>query len=144
MSDLSEVPFQELIREIITRLDTDPDREGLDRTPERVEKSLKFLTKGYRMTPDDALGDGIFEERHHNMVMVKDIELYSLCEHHLLPFFGKAHVAHGADRSGGLGQRSAHGRRRGGGGLPSLHDDAGRGEAEFQDHHVGHERSVPE
>ncbi len=94
MPDISKVPFQDLIREIITRLDTDPDREGMDRTPERVEKSLKFLTQGYQMTPEDAIGDGIFEERHHNMVMVKDIELYSLCEHHLLPFFGKAHVAY--------------------------------------------------
>jgi GTP cyclohydrolase I len=94
MTDLSQEPFAELIREIIRRLDSDPDREGLNRTPERVEESMKFLTQGYHMTPEDAIGDGIFEERHHNMVMVKDIELYSLCEHHLLPFFGKAHVAY--------------------------------------------------
>ena len=94
MTDLSQEPFAELIREIIRRLDTDPDREGLNRTPERVEESMKFLTQGYHMTPEEAIGDGIFEERHHNMVMVKDIELYSLCEHHLLPFFGKAHVAY--------------------------------------------------
>jgi len=94
MTDLSQVSFQELIREMIRRLDTDPDREGLERTPERVEKSLRFLTRGYQTTPVEAIGDGIFEEKHHNMVMVKDIELYSLCEHHLLPFFGKAHVAY--------------------------------------------------
>jgi GTP cyclohydrolase I len=94
MTDLSRASFQELIREIITRLDADPDREGLERTPERVEQSMQFLTRGYHMTPEDAIGDGIFEERHHNMVMVKDIELYSMCEHHLLPFFGKAHVAY--------------------------------------------------
>jgi GTP cyclohydrolase IA len=93
-NDLSEVPFQALIREMIRRLDTDPDREGLERTPERVEKAMHFLTRGYHMTPADAIGDGIFEERHHNMVLVKDIELYSMCEHHLLPFFGKAHVAY--------------------------------------------------
>ena len=97
MTDLSQAPFQELIREIIKRLDTDPDREGLERTPERVEESMRFLTRGYHMTPEDAIGDGIFEERHHNMVLVKDIELYSLCEHHLLPFFGKAHVAYVPD-----------------------------------------------
>jgi GTP cyclohydrolase I len=94
MADLSQVSFQELIRELIQRLDVDPDREGLERTPERVEKSMRFLTRGYHMTPENAIGDGIFEERHHNMVMVKDIELYSMCEHHLLPFFGKAHVAY--------------------------------------------------
>ena len=97
MTDLSQAPFQELIREIIKRLDTDPDREGLERTPERVEESMRFLTRGYHMTPEGAIGDGIFEERHHNMVLVKDIELYSLCEHHLLPFFGKAHVAYVPD-----------------------------------------------
>ena len=92
--DLSTVPFQDLVREMIHRLDTDPDREGLSRTPERVEKALRFLTQGYHLTPQDAIGDGIFEEQHHNMVLVKDIELYSMCEHHLLPFFGKAHVAY--------------------------------------------------
>ena len=91
---LSEVPFEELVREMIARLDPDPEREGLDRTPERVAKSMEFLTKGYHLTPEDAIGDGIFDEKHHNMVLVKDIELYSLCEHHLLPFFGKAHVAY--------------------------------------------------
>jgi GTP cyclohydrolase I len=92
--DLSTVPFQDLVREMIQRLDTDPDREGLSRTPERVEKALRFLTQGYHLSPEDAIGDGIFEEQHHNMVLVKDIELYSMCEHHLLPFFGKAHVAY--------------------------------------------------
>ena len=94
ISDLSDVPFQDLVREMIRRLDTDPDREGLERTPERVEKAMRFLTQGYHLTAVDAICDGIFEESHHNMVLVKDIELYSLCEHHLLPFFGKAHVAY--------------------------------------------------
>lgn len=93
-SDLSKVSFEALVREMIVRLDPDPDRDGMDRTPERVAKSMEFLTKGYHLTPKDAIGDGIFEEHHHNMVLVKDIELYSLCEHHLLPFFGKAHVAY--------------------------------------------------
>jgi len=97
VTDLSQVPFQALIKEMIQRLDTDPGREGLEKTPERVEKSMAFLTRGYHLTPADAVGDGIFEESHHNMVLVKDIELYSLCEHHLLPFFGKAHVAYVPD-----------------------------------------------
>jgi GTP cyclohydrolase I len=91
---LSQVPFQELVREMIRRLDANPEREGMARTPERVEESLQFLTRGYHMTPAEAVGDGVFEETHHNMVLVKDIELYSMCEHHLLPFFGKAHVAY--------------------------------------------------
>ncbi|MGD2121307.1 MAG: GTP cyclohydrolase I FolE, partial [Gemmatimonadota bacterium] len=93
-TNLSEVPFEELVREMIARLDPEPDREGMDRTPERVAKAMKFLTRGYHLTPEEAIGDGIFEETHHNMVLVKDIELYSMCEHHLLPFFGKAHVAY--------------------------------------------------
>jgi len=92
--DLSRVPFEELVREMIARLDPDPGREGMDRTPQRVAEAMRFLTRGYHMTPEEAIGDGIFEERHHNMVLVKDIELYSMCEHHLLPFFGKAHVAY--------------------------------------------------
>ncbi len=93
-ADLSQVSFEALVREMIGRLDPDPNREGMDRTPARVAEAMKFLTRGYHMTPADAVGDGIFEEKHHNMVMVKDIELYSMCEHHLLPFFGKAHVAY--------------------------------------------------
>jgi len=93
-ADLSQVSFEALVREMIVRLDPDPDRDGMDRTPERVAESMESLTRGYRMTPEEAIGDGIFEERHHNMIMVKDIELYSMCEHHLLPFFGKAHVAY--------------------------------------------------
>jgi GTP cyclohydrolase I len=92
--DLSQVPFEALVREMIVRLDPEPDRDGMDRTPQRVAESMKFLTRGYSMTPEEAIGDGIFDERHHNMVLVKDIELYSMCEHHLLPFFGKAHVAY--------------------------------------------------
>ena len=93
-ADLSQVSFEALVREMIVRLDPDPDRDGMDRTPKRVADSMEFLTRGYRITPEEAIGDGIFEEKHHNMVLVKDIELYSMCEHHLLPFFGKAHVAY--------------------------------------------------
>jgi GTP cyclohydrolase IA len=87
-------PFADKVREIITALGEDNGREGLLKTPERVEKSLRFLTQGYWMTVEDVVGDAVFEERHQSMIMVRDIELYSLCEHHMLPFFGRAHVAY--------------------------------------------------
>ena len=92
--DLSRVSYEALVAEMIRRNGDDPEREGMQKTPERVRKAWEFMTRGYRMTPADAIGDALFEERHHNMVLVKDIELYSMCEHHLLPFFGKAHVAY--------------------------------------------------
>ena len=94
LTDLSDVPFESLVAEMIRRLGDDPERDGMSKTPERVKKSLEFLTQGYRLTPQDAVGDALFEEHHRNMVLVKDIEMYSMCEHHLLPFFGKAHVAY--------------------------------------------------
>ncbi len=87
-------PFQELIREQLRQLGEDPDRQGLLKTPERVEKSLKWLTRGQELRVEDVIGDAVFDEGHHNMVLVKDIEMYSLCEHHMLPFFGKVHIAY--------------------------------------------------
>jgi len=92
--DLTDVPFQSLIAEMVRRLGDDPEREGMLKTPERVEKAMKFLTSGYHRSPDEVIGDALFAERHRNMVLVKDIEMYSLCEHHLLPFFGKVHIAY--------------------------------------------------
>jgi len=92
--DLREVAFSELVREMIRRLGDDPDRQGLRRTPDRVVESLQFLTQGYAASPKAAVGNALFEEPHQNMVIVKEIEMYSLCEHHLLPFFGKVHVAY--------------------------------------------------
>ncbi len=92
--DLSGASFEDLVAEMIRRLGDDPQREGMLKTPARVAKSLAFLTKGYQETPEDVIGDALFEESHRNMVLVKDIEVYSLCEHHMLPFFGKAHVAY--------------------------------------------------
>jgi GTP cyclohydrolase I len=87
--------LEQLVREQITLLGEDPEREGLRRTPQRVAKSMAFLTQGYGLRVDEVVGAGVFDaEAHENMVMVRDIELYSLCEHHLLPFFGKAHVAY--------------------------------------------------
>ena len=93
-SDLSGASFEELVAEMIRRLGEDPEREGLKRTPERVAKSMAFLTRGYGMQSDEVINGALFEESHRNMVLVKDIEMYSLCEHHLLPFFGKVHVAY--------------------------------------------------
>jgi GTP cyclohydrolase IA len=92
--DLSRVPFEELVREQLRRLGEDPERDGLRDTPARVERALMELTRGYRSTTEEAIGNGVFVEEHDNMILVKDIELYSLCEHHMLPFVGKAHVAY--------------------------------------------------
>lgn len=87
-----------LVREQLGLLGEDPERIGLRRTPERVAASLAFLTRGYHLDVHEVVGNGVFEEAHENMVLVRDIELYSLCEHHMLPFFGKAHIAYIPDR----------------------------------------------
>ncbi len=92
--DLSGVPYEDLVREQLRRLGEDPERPGLEGTPERVESAMKWLTRGYRTTAEEAIGSGIFVEPHDNMILVKDIEVYSLCEHHMLPFVGRAHVAY--------------------------------------------------
>jgi len=93
-SGLEDVPLEALVRETLKRIGEDPSRQGLLRTPERVSNSLTWLTRGYRMSPEQVIGDALFDEDHHNMVIVKDIEMYSLCEHHMLPFFGKVHIAY--------------------------------------------------
>ena len=84
----------EKYRTILKDIGEDPDREGLQKTPERVAKALQFLTHGYDLDPPEILRSAMFREEYQQMVIVKDIEIYSLCEHHLLPFFGKAHVAY--------------------------------------------------
>ena len=81
-------------REILRLLGEDPEREGLIKTPERVAKAMSFITKGYAQDPIEILRSAIFKEEHQQMVLVKDIELFSVCEHHMLPFIGKAHVAY--------------------------------------------------
>jgi GTP cyclohydrolase I len=91
---LGEVSTEELIREILSRLGEDPGRQGLLATPSRVEKSLGELTKGYNEDPTMILRGALFDEDYDEMVIVKDIEMFSLCEHHMLPFFGKVHVAY--------------------------------------------------
>ena len=86
--------YRELVRRQLLALGEDPGRDGLRRTPERVEKAMRWLTRGYAMSVDDVIRGAIFDEDHHNMVIVKDIEMYSMCEHHMLPFFGKVHIAY--------------------------------------------------
>ncbi len=90
----ARIPFETLVREMLVQLSEDPQREGLAATPARVEASLKWLTRGYQMSVEDVIGDAIFQESHESMICVRDIEIYSLCEHHMLPFYGKAHVAY--------------------------------------------------
>ena len=90
----SPAPFADKIRDMLAALGENPGREGLLKTPERVEKAMRFLTQGYAMSVDEVIGDALFDESHQSMIMVRDIELYSLCEHHILPFFGRAHVAY--------------------------------------------------
>ena len=96
--NLDTLPITEEIKghysEVISLLGEDTDREGLVKTPERASKAMKFLTEGYEMDPQQILQSAMFKENYNEMVIVKDIELYSLCEHHMLPFFGKAHIAY--------------------------------------------------
>lgn len=94
MSNTREPDLQDAVRTILTAVGEDPARQGLARTPERVAGAFRFLTSGYRLTLEQVVGKGVFEEPHEEMILVRDIELYSLCEHHLLPFYGRAHVAY--------------------------------------------------
>ncbi|MDX1660370.1 MAG: GTP cyclohydrolase I FolE [Gemmatimonadota bacterium] len=89
---------ERLVYDLLAHLGEDPDREGLLKTPARVVRALEFLTQGYQKTPDEVLNEAFFTEEYDEMVVVKDIEVASLCEHHLLPFFGKAHVAYIPDK----------------------------------------------
>lgn len=81
-------------KSILSKIGEDPEREGLLKTPERVAKALQFLTQGYDTKPEEILKSALFKEEYSEMVLVKDIEVYSMCEHHMLPFFGKAHIAY--------------------------------------------------
>ena len=156
---VQQASLAELTREMLLRLGEDPQREGLQRTPERMAQALEFLTKGYQEDPQEILRGALFTEEYDEMVIVKDVEMFSLCEHHLLPFFGKVHVAYipngkviGLSKIPRLIDVFARrlqvqerltmqiaesiqqaiapgGRRRGDRGAPSLHDDARRREA---------------
>ena len=91
---LRDASLREIYAEVLRRVDEDPTRDGLLRTPERMEKSMAFLTRGYGQTLDQVLGSAMFEVDYDEMVIVRDIEFYSMCEHHLLPFYGRAHIAY--------------------------------------------------
>ena len=91
---LTSASYEELVHEMLVRLGEDPDREGLVRTPERVRKAYQFLTRGYQEDPEALLRKALFTVTYDEMVIVKDVEMFSLCEHHMLPFFGKVHVAY--------------------------------------------------
>jgi len=91
---LTSATFEDLMKEILVRLGEDPDREGLQNTPSRVHKAYEFLTRGYREDPEAMLKEALFTVTYDEMVIVKDVEMFSLCEHHMLPFFGKVHVAY--------------------------------------------------
>jgi GTP cyclohydrolase IA len=91
---LTSASTPDLVRELLVRMGEDPERDGLVKTPERVEKALAYLTKGYREDPSQILRDALFDVTYDEMVIVKDIEMFSLCEHHVLPFFGKVNVAY--------------------------------------------------
>jgi GTP cyclohydrolase IA len=91
---LTSASFEELVREMIVRLGEDPKREGLTGTPERVHRAYEQLLRGYRQDPDTLLKQALFTVNYDEMVIVKDVEMFSLCEHHMLPFFGKVHVAY--------------------------------------------------
>jgi len=91
---LAEASTKDIYAELLKRYDKDPTRDGLLRTPERMEKAMDFLTRGYAQDPAQVLQDALFDVDYDQMVIVRDVEFYSLCEHHLLPFFGKAHIAY--------------------------------------------------
>src|SRR6202163_2249209 len=91
---LTSASFEELVREMLVRLGEDPEREGLLRRPERGKKAYEFLTRGYNEDPEALLKNALFTVTYDEMVIVKDVEMFSLCEHHMLPFFGKVHVAY--------------------------------------------------
>ena len=89
-----DIEFEALVRKMLRLIGESPDREGLQDTPKRVSNALHFLTSGYELSVQDVVSDALFEERCEEMVIVKDVEFYSLCEHHMLPFFGRAHIGY--------------------------------------------------
>ncbi len=91
---MNQERVQQLIKELLTEIGEDPNREGLVDTPKRVQKAYEFLTKGYKTDPKDVINNAVFESESNNMIIARDIEVYSLCEHHMLPFYGRCHIAY--------------------------------------------------
>ena len=94
INSLQQASFEDLVREMLSRIGEDPSREGLVETPRRVVKSMEYLTHGYSQQPAEVLNGALFTVDYDEMVIVKDIEMFSMCEHHMLPFFGKVHIAY--------------------------------------------------
>jgi GTP cyclohydrolase I len=95
---MNEERVKQLVRELLVEIGEDPDREGLLKTPERVAKSMAFLTAGYRTNPDELINEAVFQSEANNMIIARDIEVYSLCEHHMLPFYGRCHIGYIAQK----------------------------------------------
>jgi GTP cyclohydrolase I len=91
---MAEADLQAIVAQLLRQIDPEPEREGLVKTPERVARALTYLTRGYEQDPETIINGALFNEKHSEMIVVKDIDFYSLCEHHILPFFGRAHVAY--------------------------------------------------
>jgi GTP cyclohydrolase I len=91
---MAEADLQAIVAQLLRQIDPEPEREGLVKTPERVARALAYLTRGYEQDPETIINGALFNEKHSEMIVVKDIDFYSLCEHHILPFFGRAHVAY--------------------------------------------------
>ncbi|MCK4994824.1 MAG: GTP cyclohydrolase I FolE [Candidatus Omnitrophica bacterium] len=91
---MNEKKVMKLVHELLIEMGEDPDREGLKKTPQRVARALEFLTQGYKAKPADIINNAIFQSEANNMIIVRDIEIYSLCEHHLLPFYGRCHIGY--------------------------------------------------
>ena len=91
---MAEADLKTIVTQMLRQIDPEPEREGLVKTPERVARALTYLTRGYEQDPETIINGALFNEKHSEMIVVKDIDFYSLCEHHILPFFGRAHVAY--------------------------------------------------
>jgi GTP cyclohydrolase IA len=91
---MAEADLKAIVTQLLRQIDPEPEREGLVKTPERVARALTYLTRGYEQDPETIINGALFNEKHSEMIVVKDIDFYSLCEHHILPFFGRAHVAY--------------------------------------------------